>query len=69
MNVRHLTTAARLLAVSVTTVSAQGNNDSVNYEPRVKTVAGTLPVDAHYNLVVSAPTQLRMKPCSSPIAR
>jgi hypothetical protein len=54
-----------LLASSATMASAQmvsaqnsGNNDSVDYAPRVHTVAGTLALDAQYTLAVSAPTQL-----------
>ena len=62
-------TAATMLLASMTTmasaqtVSAQnsGQNDSVDYAPRVHTVAGTLPLDKQYTLEVSAPTQLNKK--------
>jgi hypothetical protein len=52
--------AALLLALSASMAFAQGSgkNDSVDYTPRVYTVAGTLPVDQSYTLAVSAPTQL-----------
>jgi hypothetical protein len=60
--------ATMLLAASATMASAQmvsaqnsGQNDSVDYAPSVKTVAGTLPVNAQYTLAVSAPTQLNRK--------
>jgi hypothetical protein len=44
-------------------VSAQssGQNDSVDYVPHVKTIAGVLPLDTQYTLSVSAPTQLNKK--------
>ena len=49
-----------LLASSASMASAQnsGQNDSVDYAPRVHTVAATLPLDTQYTLAVSAPTQL-----------
>jgi hypothetical protein len=60
--------ATMLLASTATMASAQmvsaqnsGQNDSVDYAPRVHTVAGTLPLDTHYTLEVSAPTQLNQK--------
>jgi len=65
---RHLTAATMLLAASATMASAQvisaqnsGQNDSVDYAPKVKTVAGTLPHTEQYKLEVSAPTQLNKK--------
>ena len=63
-----LTAATMLLAsmtamVSAQTVSAQnsGQNDSVDYAPRVYTIAGTLPLGTQYTLTVSAPTGLNTK--------
>ena len=60
--------ATMLLALTATMASAQlvsaqnsGQNDSVDYAPRVHTVAGTLPLDSQYTLAVSAPTQLNNK--------
>jgi hypothetical protein len=61
---QHFTAATMLLASSATMasqmVSAQnsGTNDSVDYAPRVHTVAGTLPLDTQYLLAVYAPTKL-----------
>ena len=56
--------AAMLVASSATMALAEssGKNDSVDYSPRVHTVAGTLPLaDQHYTLAVSAPTQMNKK--------
>ena len=52
--------ATMLLASSVSMAFAQnsGKNDSVDYTPRVHTVAGTLPLAGQYTLAVSAPTLL-----------
>ena len=48
------------LGSMATTASAQGqgNNDSVDYEPRVQAVSGNLPLDKEYTLTVVSPTQL-----------
>jgi hypothetical protein len=60
-------TTATILLASTAIVSAQmapaqqGQNDSVDYSPKVKTVAGPLPLDTHYTLEVSAPTHLNNK--------
>lgn len=58
-----LTIATILLASSAAMASAQtsGGNDSVNYAPSTKTVAGTLPLNTQYTLAVSAPTRLNTK--------
>ena len=55
--------ATMLFASSATMALAQnsGKNDSVDYAPRVHTVAGTLPLADHYTLAVSAPTQMNKK--------
>jgi hypothetical protein len=62
---RRFTAATMLLASTAAMASAQmasaqssGQNDSVDYAPRVKTVAGTLPLDTQYPLAVYAPTKL-----------
>ena len=55
--------ATLLLAGTAGMASAQGSgkNDSVDYAPRVNTVAGTLPLTAAYQLSISAPTQMNKK--------
>ena len=55
--------ATMLLASSATMALAQnsGKNDSVDYAPRVQTVAGILPLADQYTLAVSAPTQMNNK--------
>ena len=65
---QRFTAATILLAATATMASAQmvsaqssGQNDSVDYAPRVHTVAGTLPLDTQYTLAVSAPTKLNNK--------
>jgi Bacterial Ig domain len=65
---RRFTTATMLLAATATMASAQtvsaqnsGQNDSVDYAPSVRTVAGPLPLNTQYSLEVSAPTQLNKK--------
>jgi len=55
--------ATMLLAGTASLASAQDSvkNDSVDYAPRVHTVAGILPLTAAYELAISAPTQLNEK--------
>lgn len=57
---RRIAALAVLLTAAAAVALAQGSsrNDSVDYAPAVKTVAGTLPVAESYELAISAPTQL-----------
>jgi len=56
-----LALSAGIASAHMVSAQSSGQNDSVDYVPRVKTVAGVLPLDAQYTLSVSAPTQLNKK--------
>jgi hypothetical protein len=64
-HVRRIAAFMMLLAGSTTAGYAQGPrgnaNDSVDYSPATKTVAGTLPVSDAYTLEVISPSQLNNK--------
>jgi len=53
--------SASLAAPHMVMAEKPDQNDSVDYAPRTKAVAGTLPLAAQYTLAVSAPTQLNEK--------